>query len=125
VVEPNFTVPEVETICVNNRGAYAMSFDAQDIQTGTWHGRTGTYPNPQQHCFNIGETNGVTEGDSFEVHANAGGQEAIADSKVVYKAGGGTATYECGGSTLSIHCELVRDADVVTDVINVLTDVVV
>jgi hypothetical protein len=125
LVEPKFTVPEVETVCVNNRGAYAMSFDAKDLQTGTWHGRTGAYSNPQQRCFNIGETNGVTEGDSFEVHANAGGQEAIADSNVVYKTGGGTATYQCGGSTLGIHCELVRDADVVTDVMNVLAAVVV
>jgi hypothetical protein len=126
LVEPKFTIPEVDTVCVNNRGAYAMSFDAQDLQTGNWHGRTGNYPNPQQQCFNIGETDGVTEGDSFEIHANAvAGREAIADSRVVYKARGGTATYQCGGSTLGIHCELQRDADDVTDFTNVLTDVVV
>lgn len=125
LVEPKFTVPQVDTVCVNNRGAYAMSFDAQDLRTENWHGRTGNYANPQQRCFNIGETDGVVEGDSFEIHANAvAGREAVADSRVVYKEGGGTATYQCGGSTLGIHCELQRDARTVIDA-SALTDLVV
>ena len=125
LVEPKFTIPQVDTVCVNNRGGYAMSFDAKDLRTGNWHGRTGNYPNPQQKCFNIGETSGVEAGDSFEIHANAvAGKEAVADSRVEYKAGGGTATYTCSGSTLGIHCELQREVRSVIDA-NALTDIVV
>jgi len=116
LVEPKFTIPQVETVCVKSRGGYAMSFDAKDLRTGNWHGRTGNYSNPQQKCFNIGETSSVEEGDSFEIHANAvAGKEAVADSLVEYKAGGGTATYTCSGSTSGIHCELQRKARSVID----------
>lgn len=118
LVEPKYTVPQVDRVCVNNRGAYAMSFDAQDLRSGNWHGRTGNYPNPQQQCFDLTEMQDVAEGDEFEIHANAvAGREAVAEGRVTYKAGGGTATWQCGGSTLGIHCEMLRDADAVTDVI--------
>jgi len=125
LVEPKFTFPQVDTVCVNNRGGYAMSFDAKDLRTGNWHGKIGNYQNHQQKCFDIGETSGVEEADSFGIHANAiAGKEAVADSRVEYKAGGGTATYTCSGSTLCIHCELQWEARSVSDA-NALTDIVV
>lgn len=118
LVDPKYTVPQVDKVCVNNRGAYAMSFDAKDLQTGTYHGRTSNFPNPQSKCFDLIETKDVKTGDLFEIHAKAvAGREAVADSHVEYKAGGGTATYECRGSTQSIHCELLRDADLASNVV--------
>lgn len=118
LVEPKFTVPQVDRVCVTNRGGYAMSFDAKDLQTGHWHGSSFTYRNPKTQCLELGETFEVAAGDLFEIHATAtAGHEAVADSRVEFTAGGGTATYQCGGTTAGIHCELLRDADNVTDVI--------
>lgn len=118
LVDPKYTVPKVDTVCVNNRGAYAMSFDAKDLRTGNYHGTTGNFPNPQSECFDLADTKDVKTGDLFEIDAKAvAGREALADSRVEYKAGGGTATYQCGGSTLGIHCELLRDADIASNVV--------
>lgn len=118
LVDPKYTVPQVDKVCVNNRGGYSMSFDAKDLQTWNYHGRTGNFPNPRSGCFDLADTKDVKTGDLFEIHAKAvAGKEAVADSHVEYKAGGGTATYQCSGSTLSIHCELLRDADAATNVL--------
>jgi len=118
LVDPKYTVPQVDKVCVNNRGAYAMSFDGKDLNTGNWHGRTRNFPNPQSECFDLAVTKDVEPGDVFEIHASAvAGNEAIADSHVEYKVGGGTATYVCGGSTLGIHCELLREADLAPNVV--------
>jgi len=111
LVEPKFTVPQVDRVCVTNRGKYAMSFDATDLRTGLWHGGSFTYRQPKTQCLELGETFEIAEGDKFEIHAFAKSHEAIADSHVEYKAGGGTATYQCGGTTTTIHCELLRDAN--------------
>merc|ERR1712070_439711 len=111
LVAPKFTVPQVDRVCVTNRGRFSMSFDAKDLRTGVWHGNSDTYNQPKTQCLELRETSKVAAGDLFEVHATAKSYEAVADSRVEYKSGGGTAFYQCSGTTSTIHCELLRDAN--------------
>merc|ERR1712070_39476 len=118
LVEPKFTVPQVDRVCVQNSGNYAMYFDAEDLRTGLRHGSSFTYKHPKTQCLELSETFQIADGDKFEIHAFAKDHEAIADSLVEYKTGGGTATYQCGGTSNTMHCELLRDANNATDASN-------
>jgi hypothetical protein len=101
-------LPRVSQICMLNHAAFVMWYEVEDQRTGSSVNRTKSYPINQRQCINLGETDGVKEGDQFKalVHAVAG-KNLYADRDIMYSANGMTATYDCHGMTLGYHCNLL------------------
>jgi len=101
-------VPRVSQICMLNHAAFVMWYEVEDQRTRSSVNRTKSYPINQKQCINLGETDGVQDGDQFKalVHAVAG-KNLYADRDFMYSDNGLTATYDCHGMTLGYHCNLL------------------
>jgi len=106
-IDPS-ALPRVSQVCIMNHAGFVMWYEMENQRTASWVDHTGHYPINQKKCINLGDTDGVTEGDQFKtkVHAILG-KENYVDRDLLYSDNGLTATYDCTGTTLSYHCKLL------------------
>lgn len=100
--------PRVHRVCIINHAGFVMNYELQNSRTGGWVPKTSNYPINQNKCIDLGNTDGVQEGDEFHARVHAVlGKTNMADRSVLYYNNGLTATYECKGTTLFYHCNLL------------------
>jgi len=108
-------LPEVESVCVMNMGGFAMNFHVTDVKAGGSVG-SGTYPINQKQCLDLGKAG--PEGNEFQVSVKAvGGKNKEGNRHVNYKKNGYSALYQCKGSAMNYHCDLLVEADALTDIV--------
>lgn len=101
-----FKLPEVEQVCVMNHGGFAMNFHAINLHMPILSKGTGNYPINQKKCVNLWGAG--AEGSKFRVSIHAvGGKDMDGNRHVIYKKNGYSVTYQCKGSTLNYHCNLL------------------
>jgi hypothetical protein len=110
-IDPS-VMPSVSQICIMNHAGFVMWYEVQNQRTGSWADHTSHYPINQKKCINLGNVDGVMDGDQFKtrVHAIAG-KENYVDRDLMYSDNGLIATYDCTGTTLNYHCRLLVGAE--------------
>ena len=94
------------TVCVANNGGYMLEWWYRDTMQGTTGRHSRGFSRGNNECMDI-NTAGSGYYNTFEIwsHATAG-HTVDADYQIIWDPNGGTAGFECFGSTMSIHCEL-------------------
>jgi len=101
-----FKLPEVEQVCVMNHGGFAMNFHAINLRMPMKRKGTGNYAINKKKCVNLWGAG--AEGSKFRVSIHAvGGKDMDGNRHVIYKKNGYSVTYQCKGSTLNYHCNLL------------------
>lgn len=91
-----------------NHAGFVMKFGEKNDRTGQSK-ETGHYDIDQTKCINLKEeVDGTDVGDEFTTTISAVlGKTKQANRKVAFSPNNLTATFECKGTTLDYHCNLL------------------
>ena len=102
-------LPQASTVCVINHAGFVASYKVQNARTGASAG-SGHFPIDQQRCTNLATGVGGQSqvGDSFSTHVSAVlGKTEEVNRRIQFAPNNLTATFECKGTTLDFHCDLL------------------
>jgi len=108
--DSNTPIP-ASRICVSNQAAFVLHFDAQNLRTEKWVGKTTDYPVTQKRCLDVASMDDIGEGDTFKtkVHAVAG-KDLELPRVVEFSKSGYDVTFVCKGTTLNYKCDVITEA---------------
>lgn len=106
-IDPVAPIP-ASKICVLNHAAFVLNFDAQNLRTEGWMGKSRNLPVTDKHCLDLKDTVDVKEGDAFQTKIHAVAGKNYQPRRVVeYSADGFEVTFSCRGTTLNFKCEVI------------------
>ena len=102
-------LPQASTVCVINHAGFVASYTIQNDRTGASEG-SGHFPIDQTRCINLATGVGGQSqvGDTFSTHVSAVlGKTEEVNRRIQFVPNNLTATFECKGTTLNFHCNLL------------------
>jgi len=105
-------LPQVSEVCIINHAGFVMYFEEQNQRSQGWVAKTKRYPINQKQCIDLSTTDAAAEGDVFKTRVKAiAGKQKYVNRDVEFRNNGMSVSFECRGTTLNYHCDLLALAE--------------